>query len=50
LDLQIEFINRLDYVWQRQLANEQEEDKTTRIVNKMLLLNILPHHVGKANF
>jgi adenylate cyclase len=50
LNFQIEFIYRLDYVWQRQLDSEQEEANTTRIVNKMLLQNILPLHVGKVKF
>lgn len=39
-------MNRLDYRWKRQLAEEQEEAATTRMVNKMLLQNILPIHVG----
>lgn len=50
LNFQIEFIYRLDYVWQRQLDSEQEEANTTRIVNKLLLQNILPLHVGKVKF
>ena len=40
-------MNRLDYRWKRQLAEEQEEAATTRTVNKMLLQNILPIHVGE---
>ncbi|KZS10628.1 Adenylate cyclase type 4 [Daphnia magna] len=47
-DRQIEFIYRLDYVWQRQLVSEQEEANITRIVNKMLLQNILPLHVAEV--
>jgi hypothetical protein len=50
LKFQIEFIYRLDYVWQRQLDSEQEEANTTKLVNELLLQNILPLHVGKANF
>ncbi len=44
---QIEFIYRLDYVWQCQLVSEKDEANTTRMVNRMLLQNILPLHVGK---
>ncbi|XP_057376750.1 adenylate cyclase type 2-like isoform X2 [Daphnia carinata] len=47
-DRQIEFIYRLDYVWQRQLVSEQEEANITRIVNKVLLQNILPLHVAEV--
>jgi hypothetical protein len=45
--LQAEYINRLDYKWKRQLAQEQEESSTVHMINKMLLQNILPVHVGK---
>jgi hypothetical protein len=40
-------MNRLDYKWKRQLAREQEESSTMHMINKMLLQNILPIHVGK---
>ena len=40
-------MHRLDYQWKRQLKSEQEQASATRLVNKMLLQNILPHHVGK---
>lgn len=42
-------MNRLDFCWKRQLLAEQDEATTTRKVNKMLLQNILPEHVGKLN-
>jgi len=45
-DRQIEFIRRMDYVWQRRLKDEEAEADTTRKVNKLLLLNILPMHVA----
>lgn len=44
---QAEYMNRLDYKWKRQLAREQEESSTMHMINKMLLQNILPIHVGK---
>ncbi|XP_067002907.1 adenylate cyclase type 2 isoform X2 [Anabrus simplex] len=47
MDRQAEYMNRLDYKWQRRLAAEQEEASTTRLVNKMLLQNILPIHVAE---
>ena len=37
----------MDYTWQCQLRDEQGEADTTRKVNKLLLLNILPLHVGE---
>jgi hypothetical protein len=40
-------MHRLDYQWKRQLNAEQEQAVNVKIVNKMLLQNILPHHVGK---
>ncbi len=39
-------MHRLDYQWKRQLKTEQEQASTTKLVNKMLLQNILPHHVA----
>lgn len=47
MDRQAEYMNRLDYRWKRQLSEEQEEAATTRMVNKMLLQNILPIHVAE---
>lgn len=40
-------MNRLDYLWKRQLTKEQDEAFHTRNANKFLLRNILPEHVGK---
>lgn len=45
---QAEYMNRLDYKWKRQLSHEQEESSTMHMINKMLLQNILPVHVGKS--
>ena len=45
-EFQHEYMHRLDYQWKRQLKNEQEQASATRLVNKMLLQNILPKHVG----
>ncbi|KAJ4431593.1 hypothetical protein ANN_20192 [Periplaneta americana] len=42
-----EYMNRLDYKWKRQLSKEQDESSTMHMINKMLLQNILPIHVGK---
>ena len=38
---------RLDFQWKQLLVNEQEEEEKTHMVNKVLLRNILPQHVGK---
>ncbi len=43
---QNEYMHRLDYQWKRQLKQEQEQASTTKLVNKMLLQNILPLHVA----
>jgi len=45
--LQAEYMNRLNYKWKRQLSQEQEESATMHTINKLLLENILPVHVGK---
>ncbi|XP_071445026.1 adenylate cyclase type 2 [Hetaerina americana] len=47
MDRQMEYMNRLDYKWKRKLFEEQDEASTTRMVNKMLLQNILPIHVAE---
>lgn len=49
IDRQADYINRLDFCWKRQLMDEQDEANTTRMVNKMLLRNILPNHVGEPS-
>merc|ERR1719244_1843979 len=46
LDRQNEYIHLLDYQWKRQLKDDQEKEKSTKLVNKMLLQNILPQHVA----
>ncbi|CAB3382316.1 Hypothetical predicted protein [Cloeon dipterum] len=48
IDRQADYMNRLDFIWKRQLMAEQEEASTTRTVNKMLLRNILPNHVAEV--
>lgn len=50
IDRTTEYRNRLDYLWQIQLREEQEEAETMLKVNNMLLENILPAHVGRQNF
>ncbi|KAM3967588.1 LOW QUALITY PROTEIN: adenylyl cyclase X E-like [Aphomia sociella] len=45
IDRTTEFRNRLDYLWQVQLSEEQQEAETMLKVNNMLLENILPGHV-----
>ncbi|XP_059048052.1 adenylyl cyclase X E-like [Achroia grisella] len=45
VDRMTEFRNRLDYLWQVQLGEEQQEAETMLKVNNMLLENILPGHV-----
>lgn len=46
LDRQTEFRNRLDHKWKKQLTEKQEDASTAKLVNNMLLHNILPAHVG----
>ena len=46
LDRQNEYIHLLDFQWKRQLKADQEDAKRTKLVNKMLLQNILPQHVA----
>ncbi|XP_011501439.1 PREDICTED: adenylate cyclase type 2 [Ceratosolen solmsi marchali] len=46
IDRQVEYLNRLDYKWKRQLTKEQDEAFYTRNANKLLLRNILPEHVA----
>ena len=47
LDRQGEFVSRTDFLWKAKLKVEQEEVETMRGINKILLENILPAHVGK---
>merc|ERR1719450_1533607 len=46
LDRQNEYIHLLDYQWKRQLKDDQAKARSTKLVNKMLLQNILPQHVA----
>jgi hypothetical protein len=46
---QHEYMNRLDYQWKRQLKSEQEQARLTKLINKTLLQNILPQHIGKTS-
>ena len=47
--LQHEYLRRLDYQWKRQLKSEQFQASITKLVNRALLQNILPMHVGNVN-
>ncbi|KAK6629112.1 hypothetical protein RUM43_002929 [Polyplax serrata] len=47
-DRQAECMDRLDYLWKRQLCTEKDEAEKTRSVNLMLLHNILPIHVASV--
>lgn len=47
IDRTTEYRNRLDYLWQVQLIDEEQEAQTMLVVHNMLLENILPAHVGK---
>lgn len=47
IDRTTEYRNRLDYLWQVQLIEEQKEAEIMLEVHNMLLDNILPAHVGK---
>jgi len=46
LDRQNEYIHLLDFQWKRQLKDDQAKARNTKIVNKILLQNILPQHVA----
>ncbi len=48
MDWQHEYMYRLDYQWKRQLKTEQDQAAQVKIVNKMLLQNILPSHVAEV--
>lgn len=45
IDRQTEYLNRLDYRWNMELKEELENVNNRRIINKLLLDNILPAHV-----
>ena len=46
LDRQNEYIHLLDYTWKKQLKEDQAKARSTKLVNKILLQNILPQHVA----
>ncbi|KAJ8943943.1 hypothetical protein NQ314_009607 [Rhamnusium bicolor] len=50
VDRQTDYMNRLDHLLNEKLKSEQEEANIIQIVNKNLLLNILPKHVGMYIF
>ncbi|KAJ8924602.1 hypothetical protein NQ315_000752 [Exocentrus adspersus] len=47
IDRQTDYMNRLDHLLNLKLRREQEEANKLQIINKNLLLNILPKHVAK---
>lgn len=46
LKLQVEYANRLDFLWRREFQSETEKVRSTAEQNKKLLENILPSHVA----
>ena len=44
---QVEYTNRLDFVWREQCTNEKKELQDTSALNEKLLQNILPKHVAE---
>lgn len=46
IDRQNDYLNKLDYLWNQQLKEEEGKTNVMHNVNKMLLKNILPLHVG----
>jgi adenylate cyclase len=47
--IQMEYINRLDFVWKRKLTEEHKEASMTHAVNTILIHNILPMQIGKKS-
>lgn len=47
LDRQVEYTNRLDFVWREQCINEKKDLQDTSALNEKLLQNILPKHVAE---
>lgn len=47
IDRQNDYLNKLDYLWNQQLKEEEGKTNVMHNVNKMLLKNILPLHVGQ---
>lgn len=46
IDRQTDYMNRLDHLLNLKLKIEQEEANKLQIINKNLLMNVLPKHVG----
>lgn len=49
MNLQMEYINRLDFIWKKRLTEEHKEASLTHAVNTVLIHNILPTQIGKKN-
>lgn len=45
-DRQVEYVCRLDFICKHKLLEEREEERTTGLANKLLLINILPFHIA----
>ncbi|CAH1170186.1 unnamed protein product [Phaedon cochleariae] len=48
VDRQTDYMNRLDYLLNREVKSAQEKANELQKVNEILLLNILPKHVAKV--
>ncbi|XP_045463603.1 adenylate cyclase type 7-like isoform X2 [Harmonia axyridis] len=46
IDRQTEYMNRLDFLWNEKLREEQSKTQSRYIINKMLLNNVLPEHLA----
>ncbi|CAL8101856.1 unnamed protein product [Orchesella dallaii] len=47
MDRQMEYINRLDFIWKKRLTEEHKEATLTHAVNTVLIHNILPTQIAK---
>ncbi|KAL3284168.1 hypothetical protein HHI36_018335 [Cryptolaemus montrouzieri] len=47
IDRQTEYMNRLDFLWNENLNDEQAKIESRYIINKMLLNNVLPEHLAE---
>lgn len=47
IDRQTDYMNRLDFLVNQRIKNEQDVANGLKIINKKLLDNILPEHVGE---
>lgn len=48
IERQNDYMNRLDFQWNEKLMIEENDANIKNTVNKSLLYNILPVHVGKC--